>query len=144
MRPSPTRTHAALISGTVILATATSWFLVGDQSTRPLYPQESNRPLTVSGSVARALGIAGLVLTPIAYAAVEREMRAGRLSGAWRPVLLSLSVIGVAAAWTWRVMTARVVGANIGAGLLLLFVVPLLAPAAAWAIGRAVTLIARR
>jgi hypothetical protein len=64
-----------------------------------------------------------------------------RLDLRWWSVLGPLLLAGVLAGFGWRVFTAGVIGANIGAGLQAFFVGPVIAALLVWAVFRSVTLL---
>jgi hypothetical protein len=61
----------------------------------------------------------------------------------WWSVLVPLMAAGFIAGAGWRVMTAGVIGANIGAGLVVLFGSPLVAALLVWAVARSIYLVHR-
>ena len=56
---------------------------------------------------------------------------------AWWPVFGVLAVVGFMFAFGFRIMTARVGGANIGGGLFLMFGLPVMGVLVLWALARA-------
>lgn len=99
------------------------------------------RPVLISPRLERVIGIASLLLTVLGAAALTwASVRHGFDLRWWLvvgPALASGALVGLA----WRVFTAGVIGANIGAGCLLMFGGPLLALLLAWAIAFAVYLL---
>ncbi len=117
--PERSITRTALVLA-LLAAPAVTWWAVGDLS-EPLGSDhfvrtpgwlESNG--TMIGRSALAIGAAGLVwlLSPIGRRGLERQTVLGALP---------LVALGVFVGFTYRVFTAATIGANIGAGLLLLF-----------------------
>ena len=91
---------------------------------------EVTRPVElVLGIVATGGLVAGLgFLIPRTRNSPER---------AWWPVFGALGVVGFMLAFGFRVVTARVGGANIGGGLFLMFGLPMIGVIALWALVRA-------
>lgn len=58
-------------------------------------------------------------------------------------VLGPLVIVGLMAGVGWRILTAGVVGANIGAGMLIILGTPVAAGLLLWAVGRGVWLATR-
>lgn len=88
------------------------------------------RPVGLPGGVVAGLGIGGLAV--LALTARPALRRRGTRAG-W----LLLAAAGALLGLTYRTATAGVIGANIGAGLALMFLVPLavvLAGLAGWAL----------
>lgn len=110
---------AAAVVSLPAAALTTAW-LAGDLSYRG--PETdldyAVQPLPVGDATLAAAGVFGVVVLLAAVAVVV--LRAGR---AW-PVLACLAAAGVLIGGGYRVLTAGVVGANIGAGLVLLFGLP--------------------
>jgi hypothetical protein len=102
----------------VLLSPVTVWWIVGDQTETWIEdPDYAFRPLPLSaaqeaaagwGSLAASLAAAGVVVV-----ALRRHELDARVVRAAVPLLLAGGFCGVG----WRVMTAGVIGANIGAGL---------------------------
>ncbi len=121
------------------------WWCVGDLSTVPLSadPDYAFRPLPISPAVQRltgpgSAGLAAGALTVLVMLTVRR-----RLAGPWWQVLGPLLAAGLIAGAGWRVMTAGVIGANIGAGFVLLTGCPAITGLLLWSAERAVC-VARR
>ncbi|MFH9014838.1 hypothetical protein ACH4C6_26095 [Streptomyces sp. NPDC017943] len=102
------------------------------------------QPWGVGDGVAAVVG--GIALVGVAAGAVVlmRGARRGVLDPRWWSVVGPLVVVGLMAGVGWRVLTAGVVGANIGAGLLLVLGAPVAAGLVVWAVARGVWLIAGR
>jgi hypothetical protein len=93
-----------------------SWWVIGDRDTGDDYVVG---PFNLPAWVAPTVGWAGLLLLMVAVVAVWVPVlrRGPRLAGSTAGLLC---IIAVAAAGAWRVVTAGVVGANIGAGVVAL------------------------
>ncbi len=61
----------------------------------------------------------------------------------WWSVLVPLMAAGFITGAGWRVMSAGVIGANIGAGIVVLFGVPLVAALLVWAVARSIYIVHR-
>lgn len=66
------------------------------------------------------------------------------LDARWWSVLVPLLAAGFITGAGWRVMTAEVIGANIGAGFVILFGSPVVAALLTWALARSIYLAHRR
>lgn len=118
--PSGMRRTIALaaVAVIVVLSPVTVWWIVGDRSETWIEdPDHAFRPLPLSaaqeaaagwGSLAASLAAAGVVVV-----ALRRHDLEARVVRAAVPLLLAGGFCGGG----WRVMTAGVIGANIGAGL---------------------------
>ena len=76
-------------------------------------------PYSVDVGLLRAVGVAAIAVGAVSFAALWRWRSARQLSTTW---IILAGLVGVAAAitaFTWRVCTAGVTGANIGAPMLL-------------------------
>lgn len=98
---------------------------VGDFSeTDDLRPAYFIRPPDIPAVVEHTVGgisLAAVITTTVALACAWRREPP---EPGWLSVLLPLLAVGVIAALAWRVMTAAVMGANIGAGMIVLFGTP--------------------
>lgn len=66
------------------------------------------------------VGALGLVVVVASVGVIAWSWRRARPEPGLLPVLLPPAAIGMISGFTWRVMTAAVIGANIGAGLLVM------------------------
>ncbi|MBG0562502.1 hypothetical protein [Actinoplanes aureus] len=108
-----------------------SWWLIGDLTSESLRQLEADGvpldygsfgPGTLGPAADRTLGIVACVAAAGALGVLIRSAATRRLDARWWLALVPLIAVGVFAGWAWRVMTMGVIGANIGAGLLVLFV----------------------
>ena len=136
-----------VLAGAVVLVlavpVAASW-LIGDRySSVPVTPISDSfiRPFPVSPAAERAAG-RGSVLGAIVAAAwlTWMSLRHG-FDLRWWSVLGPLLPAGILAGFGWRALTARVTGANIGAGCVILSVGPVVAALLGWAVTRSLTLL---
>jgi hypothetical protein len=130
------------ISVTLVLAaTVAIWYLVGDQSTTSAeHADYVIRPIRMSRRLEQIIGIGGLLLTVIAAAALTWASVRHTFDLRWWLVIGPATAAGALAGLAGRVFTAGVIGANIGAGCLLMVGGPLLGLLLAWAIAFAVYL----
>ena len=136
-----------VLAGAVALVLAVpvaAWWRVGDRYST-LYPSPISssviRPFPVSPAVERAAG-RGAVLAAIVAATwlTWASLRHG-FDLRWWSVLGPLLPAGILAGFGWRVLTARMDGANIGAGCVILSVGPAVAALLGWAATRSLTLL---
>ncbi|GGY22236.1 hypothetical protein GCM10010384_31250 [Streptomyces djakartensis] len=137
-----------LVSGVALVlgVPVAAWGLMGQQNAEGLPASELDhayQPWGVGDGVAAAAGGVALVLAVAGAAALVRGARHGDLDRRWWGVLGPLVVVGLMAGVGLRILTAGVVGANIGAGLLIMFGSPVAAALVLWALGRGVWLATR-
>lgn len=101
-------------------------------------------PPSISADAALALGIVATVLLVASVVALLVASRRRAFDPGWWSVLLPLMGAGVIAGFSGRVITAGVIGANIGGGLVILFGVPIVLALIGWAGVRAGSLTRRR
>ncbi len=126
----------------VLAATAAIWYLVGDQSTTS--PENADyviRPFRLSRQVERTAGIGGSLLAIAAAAVLTWASVRHDFDLRWWFVIGPALGAGALFGFAWRVFTAGVIGANIGAGCLLMFGGPVLVLLLAWAIAATVYLL---
>jgi hypothetical protein len=126
------------LAGPVLVLTApvVSWFAIGnlseqghgelDYAVQP--PRLAPGVELACGLTAQLTAVAALLVLVLGF--VRRWVRPG-----WALVIAPLTLVGLAAGLVERVMTAGVIGANIGAGLAVMFFGPLsvlLVALAAW------------
>lgn len=127
----------------VLAVTVATWWVVGDLSLDEPDLDYAFRPLPLSPRAEQVAGIAAVALVILGSARLARRGSGLRRDPRWLTVLLPLVAVALLVGWGWRVLTAGVFGANIGAGFLLLFGVPLLVAALAGTLVRAVWLLTR-
>jgi len=123
----------------VLAASVVTWWTVGDLSyTGPSslgpYRDHLVQPLTISSGAETLIGISSSVVVVAACAVLLRPGSAPRRDRRWLAVLLPLLAAAVFLGWGWRVLTAGVVGANIGGGLLEIVGGPLVVAVVVWSL----------
>jgi hypothetical protein len=133
-------------AGLVIAVLVATWWLVGDQSTVPLSadPDYTFREFDIEPGTQRAAGIGSILLAVIALLALVWAAHRRHLDPRWWSVFVPLLVASFIVGCGWRVMTAGVIGANIGAGLAIMFGGPAVAVLLVWALGYSIHLLRRR
>jgi len=123
--------------GLVLATPVVTWWLVGPLNTAPARVglDYAFRPWPISPAMARAAGITAAVLAVVSLTVLIWAITRRLLDTRWWAVLLPLLAAGFIAGAGWRVMTAGVLGSNIGAGFVVLFGGPLVAILVAWALG---------
>jgi hypothetical protein len=119
-----------------------TWWLIGDRSTVPASadPDYAFRPFDVGPAVERTAGTGATVLAAITLLVLVWATRSHHLDSRWWKVFLALLAAGIIAGFGWRVMTAGVIGANIGAGLVVFFGGPVVAALLVWAVAYSIYL----
>jgi hypothetical protein len=97
-------------------------------------------PFDVSVGAERAAGWGSTVLAVVALLTLVWATRGRRLDARCWMVLIPLLTAGLIVGFGWRVMTAGVIGANIGAGLVVLLGGAAVATLLIWAIAYAIRL----
>ncbi|HZN71826.1 MAG TPA: hypothetical protein VFC00_09135 [Micromonosporaceae bacterium] len=116
----------ALVAATPVA----SWGLIGRQDAAGFTRAELDYlvpPLDLAPGLETALGSAALLLAAAAAAVLTWSSWRGRFDQRWWHVVAPLLAAGLVAGAGWRVITAGVIGANIGAGLFIAFGTPLVA-----------------
>ena len=130
----------------LVLATpVATWWLVGDLSTVPLSssPDYAFHPWPISPAAARGAGIGSLLAATSMIGVLGWATLRHLLDLRWWAVLAPLLADGFIAGAGWRVMTAGGIGANIGAGFVILFGGPAFFLLLAWALAFSVHLLSR-
>jgi len=83
------------------------------------------RPWPISPAAARAAGIASAAVAAVSVMVLAWATLRRLLDARWWAVLVPLPAAGFIAGARWRVMTAGVIGSNIGAGFVTIFGGPL-------------------
>jgi hypothetical protein len=129
-------------AGLVLAFPVATWWLVGDLSTvsASAHPDFAFRPLDVSRGAERAAGLASALLAAVMLLMVVWFSVRHLFDARWWTVLVPLMAAGFITGAGWRVMTAGLIGANIGAGLVVLFGSPLVAALLVWSVARSIHL----
>ena len=131
--------------GLVISVPVATWWLVGDLSTVSVDAGRDYafQPWPVAPVTERALGIAALTVGLSAVAVLGWATRRRVMDARWWTVLVPLLAAGGIAGFSWRVMTAGVIGANIGAGLCVIVGGPVVAALLLFSLARAAVVLLR-
>ncbi|MFC7841796.1 hypothetical protein [Streptomyces sp. NPDC057382] len=134
---------AAVVGGVPVAA----WGLMGRQDYDGLPADELDyafQPWDVGDGVAAGVGGIGLLVAVAGAVVLARGARRGAMDPRWWSVVGPLVVVGLMAGAGWRILTAGVVGANIGARLVIILGAPVAAALVVWALARSVWLVAGR
>jgi hypothetical protein len=129
----------------VLACPVATWWLVGDQSTvsASASPDFAIRPFDISQGAARAAGVGSAALATVTLLMLAWLTRRQLFDARWWSVVVPLLAAGFIAGAGWRVLTAGVIGANIGGGFVLIFGSPVLAALLLWALARSIDLLHR-
>ena len=120
------------------------WWRIGDRYST-LYPSPISssviRPFPVSPAAERAAGRGAVLAAVVAATWLTWASLRHEFDLRWWSVLGPLLLAGILAGFGWRVLTARMAGANIGAGCLILSGGPVVAALLAWVVTRSLTLL---
>ncbi|MCX5558710.1 hypothetical protein [Streptomyces sp. NBC_00038] len=138
--------RGTLLSAATALVAAVpvaAWGLLGQQNAAELPASQLDyafQPLGLPDGLDTVLGAVALVLAGVGATLLVRASRSGGMDKRWWGVLAPLVMAGLLVGMGWRVLTAGVIGANIGAGLVIFFGGPVVAGLLLWALGRGVWL----
>ncbi|BCL21114.1 hypothetical protein GCM10017668_29570 [Streptomyces tuirus] len=124
---------AALVGGVPVAA----WGLMGQQNYAGLPASELDyafQPWDIGDGVAAVAGGIALVLAVAGGVVLVRRSLRGAMDQRWWGVLGPLVALGLMAGVGWRILTAGGIGANIGAGLLIIFGTPIAAGLLLWSL----------
>lgn len=129
--------------GLVLTVPVATWWLAGDLSTVPVSAGRDYafRPWPIGPAVARAAGAGSLAAGIVTVAVLAWATARRVLDIRWWAVLLPLAAAGFIAGAGWRVMTAGVIGTNIGAGFVVFFGGPVVLVLLVWALAFAAYLL---
>jgi len=115
------------VAGVMLVAAmpVATWWLVGDQSTETADPDYRIRPVDIGDTAEHVVGVGAVVLVAASVLALVLAGRCGRLDRRWWPVLVELLLAGGLCGAGWRALTAGVIGADIGAGFVVLVGAPM-------------------
>ena len=136
-----------VLAGAVALVLAVpvaAWWRIGDRYST-LYPSPISssviRPFPVSPAAERAAGTGAVLAAIVAATWLTWASLRHDFDLRWWSVLGPLLPAGILAGFGWRVLTARMDGANIGAGCVIMSVGPAVAALLGWAVTRSLTLL---
>lgn len=126
---------AAAMVTLVVTSPFAAWWVVGanpgsEIAGDPTLPKDPSyydymlTPPSIDPAVERIVGVAALVAGLVAAAVFVAAVRSRRIDRRWLPPVLALVLAGIMVGTAGRVMTAAVIGANIGGGIMLLFGTP--------------------
>ena len=136
---------AAAALGLVLAVPVATWWLVGDLSTVPVSAGRDYafRPWPIGPVAARAAGAGSLVVGAVAVVVLGWAAARPVVDIRWWAVLVPLAVAGFIAGAGWRVLTAGVIGANIGAAFVAVLAGPIVLVLVVWALAFAAYLLSR-
>ncbi len=108
---------------------------VGDQSESAAADDRAIQPLKIPTLTWWLLGIGSLIALGLAFLRVLRTVRSDSCSVVWLVALGAFATVGGGVGLGYRIATARVTGANIGYGIFMIFVGPMLLATLLFAIG---------
>ena len=128
----------------VLAVPVAAWWRIGDRYST-LYPSEITDsvipPFPVSPAAERAAGRGAVLAAVVAAAWLAWASLRHEFDLRWWSVLGPLLPAGILAGFGWRVLTARMDGANIGAGCVILTVGPAVAALLGWSVTRSLILL---
>lgn len=138
--PSSRRSDVArvLVVAAGVVATAPVAWWLGDLLNRiggSVSADEADyvwRPLSLSAAGGAAIGLGALAIVACALAVLLRRVRSGHWQAGWLQVVAAPAMVCSYAGMLVAVATAPVIGANIGAGVMLLGAAPVGLGAAVW------------
>jgi len=128
----------------VLAVPVAAWWLIGDRySSLSVGPDPGwvVRPFPVSPAAERTAGRGSLPAAVVAAAWLTWASLRHGFDLRWWSVIGPLVLAGIVVGFGWRVLTARVAGANIGAGCLILSGGPVVAALLGWAVTRSLILL---
>lgn len=102
------------------------------------------KPPPLSGRVELAVGVAAAATVLACTVVLGIRARRSEEDRLWLGPLLAAALAAVIIGFGWRVATAGVIGANIGAGLVVMFGGPLVLVLLSWATVRSVALMRQK
>jgi hypothetical protein len=120
---------------------------MGQDDYQGLPPSELDyavKPPDIAAHLDLPIGLAALALAATAAALLVRASMRRAFDPGWWQVLAPLVATGAISAWCWRVLTAGVIGANIGAGIAVALGTPVVFTLLVCAVVRTVVLLRRR
>jgi len=132
LHPRKGSTDQSLLAATLSLTFGTAvltWWAIGDQSIAGMDPNQlcyAVGPIHLPSVVEAVLAGVGAVLAVLSVLTFGWHAIHRRVDWRWWPALLMLQLFAAMAASGGRVVTAGVIGVNIGAGLIILFGGPIM------------------
>jgi hypothetical protein len=126
----------AAVAGFALVVAGSAWWQLGDLSEVPLSaePDYAMRPPQIPAGVETAAGVGCLVVTVAVLGSLVWASARRRVTGRWWLVAAPTALAGYALGVIARVMTAGVIGANIGAGLAVMFIGPVVVVLLLWSV----------
>jgi hypothetical protein len=136
----------ALTAGLIVAGAVAGWWRIGDISDVPPSenPDYAMTPPDFPPGLEKAAGIAAMVVIVGVLAALMWATVTRRLNGKWWLAVLPAIIAGDLLALAGRVMTAGVIGANIGAGFAVVIFGPIALILAVVAVVLSIRLLGRR
>lgn len=134
---------AAAAAVLIIAVPVATWWLIGQQNADGLPSSDLDyavRPLSIGSGQETELGAVALLLTAVATAVLLHATRRQRFDPRWWQAILPLLVAGLLLGVGWRILTAGVIGANIGAAFTVFFAGPVFAALVVGAVVRGLLL----
>ncbi len=126
-RPVPSLVKFLAGLAPVLASPIITYALMGDQaSTKDPNPDYFLHPLAISPSTVTTIALIATVLALVGLGVLVPRWNEGSLHPAWKRVVVCLVLGGILVGGFYRVATAAVIGANIGAGVMVLFAGPAL------------------
>jgi hypothetical protein len=126
-RPLPTAVKFLAGLAPVLASPIITYALMGDQSsTKDPNPDYFLHPPSISPSTVTTIALIATVFALMGFGVLVPRWNEGSLHAAWKRVVVCLVICGILVGGFYRVATAAVIGANIGAGVMVLFAGPAL------------------
>ncbi|MDQ6837969.1 MAG: hypothetical protein M3137_06435 [Actinomycetota bacterium] len=117
----------------VLLSPIATWSIAGDMSYKgDPHPDYMFRPLPLTGGQELAIAAAALTVSAAAAVFVALAYRRRLVGRADLRLALPLLLVGAYCGIAWRMMTAAVIGANIGGAMAMMFAVVFLPAMIIW------------
>jgi hypothetical protein len=141
---TPRRGLVPLAAAGLVLATpVATWWLVGDRSGTSAGTEldYAVRPVEADPATQRLVGVVSVLVFVGTALLLVWASRRRLFDPRWWSAIVPMLVAGVIVGAGWRVVTAGAVGANIGAGLVVLFGAPVVAALVLWTVLRSLYLV---
>jgi di/tricarboxylate transporter len=103
-----------LVIGPWIASSLIAWWAIGDLSEKNGYLQLIDLPQTATAAhIALAGGVIAAFITITAVLVMHRRRQT---PSAWKTIVIVATLFGIATAYSFRIMSSRAYGANIGGG----------------------------